>query len=106
MWEGLNFSLLRLELVGSAMDLLVMREPSLGRRLRLLAREVGLVLGAGGLSKAKKRLEGAVMSFHPPWTKRLIVLVPEIATVRRGRSQGLEGQGAYLVSPTPGLISG
>jgi hypothetical protein len=67
------------------MDLLVTRETSLGLRLRLLAREVGLVLGAGGLSKVKKRLEGVVMSSHLPLIKRVIVVAPERATVKRGR---------------------
>jgi hypothetical protein len=85
---GLNFSPLRLELAGSAMDLSVTREPSLGRlRLSVSARGgVGLALGAGGLSKAKKRLEGLVMSSHLPWIKRVIVVVLQArATVKRGR---------------------
>lgn len=69
MGRGQNFSLLHLESVGSAMGLLVVREVGLG--LRHLAREdsrreVGLVPGAGGFSKVKKRLEGVVMSFHLP----------------------------------------
>lgn len=82
---GLNFSPLRLDLAGSAMDLSVTREPSLGRP-RLSARGAGLALGAEGLSKAKKRLEGLAMSSHLPWIKRVIVVVlSERATVKRGR---------------------